>query len=101
MNTYERIYEAVQRIPKGYVATYGMVALMAGNKNWARTVGNALHKNPSPGEIPCHRVVNKDGRVAPHFAFGGEGRQRKLLESEGVEFDKNGFVDMDRFCMRL
>lgn len=101
MSTYERIYDAVKQIPKGYVATYGMVALMAGNKNWARTVGNALHKNPSPGEIPCHRVVNKDGRVAPHFAFGGEGRQRELLESEGVEFDKNGFVDMDRFCMKL
>ena len=69
---YDKIYRAVQRIPKGRVATYGQVATMAGNGNAARAVGNALHVNPAPGVIPCHRVVNAKGRLAPGFAFGGE-----------------------------
>ena len=56
-----RIYEAVQQIPRGRVATYGQVAEMAGDKKMARAVGNALHRNPRPGEIPCHRGVNSEG----------------------------------------
>ena len=55
MNTFERIYAVVQTIPKGKVATYGQVALLAGNPRWARVVGYALHVNPKPGVIPCHR----------------------------------------------
>ena len=66
---YARIYDAVRLIPLGKVATYGQIAAMAGNGNAARVVGNALHVNPSPGEIPCHRVVNARGRLAPGFAF--------------------------------
>ena len=54
----KRIYEAVKRIPKGHVATYAQVAEMAGDRKMARAVGNALHKNPDPSTIPCHRVVN-------------------------------------------
>ena len=54
----KRIYEAVKRIPKGCVATYGQVAAMAGEPKMARAVGNALHKNPDPEHIPCYRVVN-------------------------------------------
>lgn len=76
----KRIYEAVKQIPKGHVATYGQVAAMAGNKKMSRAVGNALHKNPDPEHIPCFRVVNAKGELAGAFAFGGEGRQRKLLE---------------------
>ena len=85
MNTFEKIYEVVCTIPKGKVATYGQVAAMAGNGGAARVVGNALHVNPAPGLIPCHRVVNAKGRLAPHFAFGGEVVQQRLLEAEGVE----------------
>ncbi len=79
-----RIYEAVKKIPLGKVATYGQVALLAGDKKMARAVGNALHKNPEPGVIPCHRVVNSKGELAGEFAFGGPGRQAELLEAEGV-----------------
>ena len=68
---YDKIYAAVCLIPRGRVATYGQVAALAGNGGAARAVGNALHKNPMPGVIPCHRVVNAQGRLAPHFAFGG------------------------------
>ena len=80
----KRIYEAVKRIPKGRVATYGQVAEMAGDKKMARAVGNALHKNPDPSEIPCHRVVNAKGELSGAFAFGGEKEQEKRLMREGV-----------------
>ena len=100
MNTYQKIYETVRKIPRGKVATYGQVAMLSGNPRWARTVGNALHVNPEPGVIPCHRVVRRDGSTAETFAFGGGGRQRELLEAEGVEFDENGHVIMEKYCIR-
>ena len=80
----KRIYEAVKRIPKGHVATYGQIAEMAGNARMSRAVGNALHKNPDPDNIPCFRVVNSKGELSGNFAFG-EGVQEKLLRKEGVE----------------
>lgn len=80
-----RVYEVVRRIPKGK-ATYGQVAALAGAPRNARFVGYALHSNPEPGVIPCHRVVFRDGSLAPGFAFGGPERQRLLLEEEGVVF---------------
>ncbi|MBE7046917.1 MAG: MGMT family protein [Ruminococcaceae bacterium] len=99
MNTFEKIYEVVKSIPKGKVATYGQVALLAGNPRWARVVGYALHVNPEPGIIPCHRVVNREGRVAPGFAFGGEGVQRQLLESEGIVFETDGRIDLEKYSI--
>ena len=92
----KRIYEAVKRIPKGRVATYGQVAEMAGDKKMARAVGNALHKNPDPEHIPCFRVVNAKGELAGAFAFGGEGAQAKRLEEDGVEVI-DGKVDLSRY----
>ncbi len=99
MNTFEKIYEVVKSIPKGKVATYGQVALLAGNPRWARVVGYALHINPEPGIIPCHRVVNREGKVAPGFAFGGEGVQRQLLESEGIVFEPDGRIDLEKYSI--
>ena len=99
MNTFEKIYEIVKSIPKGKVATYGQVALLAGNPHWARVVGYALHVNPAPGVIPCHRVVNREGRVAPGFAFGGEDVQRQLLEAEGVVFEPDGRIDLEKYSI--
>lgn len=96
MNTFEKIYEIVMKIPEGKVSTYGTVAALAGNKRWARVVGYALHNNPLPGIIPCHRVVNREGNVCKGFAFGGEDRQRELLENEGVLFLSDGSVDMEK-----
>ena len=97
MTVFERIYEVVKSIPRGRVATYGQVALLAGNPRWARVVGYALHVNPQPGVIPCHRVVNREGRVAPAFAFGGEDVQRQLLEAEGIVFETDGRVDLKKY----
>ena len=92
----KRIYEAVKRIPKGHVATYGKIAEMAGDPRMARAVGNALHKNPDPEHIPCFRVVNAKGELAGAFAFGGEDVQAELLRADGVEVI-NGRVDLGKY----
>ena len=87
-NFFNRVYEAVKKIPEGKVMTYGQIADLLGTRD-ARRVGHALHANRNP-EVPCHRVVNKDGRLAPGYAFGGPNEQRNRLLLEGVEFvDKN------------
>ena len=92
-----RIYEAARLIPEGRVMSYGQVARLAGNHRGARAVGFALHRNPLPGEIPCHRVVFQDGSVCSGFAFGGPEVQRRLLEAEGVSFLPDGRVDMKKY----
>ncbi|MBU5477934.1 methylated-DNA--[protein]-cysteine S-methyltransferase [Eubacterium sp. MSJ-13] len=96
----KRIYEAVKKIPKGKVATYGQVAAMAGNPKMSRAVGNALHKNPDPENIPCFRVVNSKGELSGAFAFGGENEQKKRLEADGIVVD-NGRVDLGRYGVQL
>ena len=93
-HTFQRIYQIVQQIPYGKVATYGQIAAAIGNPRLARVVGYALHANPSPSTIPCHRVVKKDGRVSEAFAFGGENAQIELLLREGVTFSEYGKVDL-------
>ncbi len=99
MNTFEKIYETVKTIPKGKVATYGQVALLSGNPHWARVVGYALHNNPDTSAIPCHRVVNREGKVAAGFAFGGSETQRRLLKSEGIVFESDGTIDLKKYRM--
>ncbi len=95
----KRIYEAVKRIPKGHVATYGQVAEMAGNAKMSRAVGNALHKNPDPDNIPCFRVVNSKGELSGNFAFG-EGVQERLLREDGVEVTE-GKVDLSKYGIEV
>ena len=92
----KRIYEAVKKIPKGHVATYGRIAEMAGEPKMARAVGNALHKNPDPENIPCFRVVNSKGELSGAFAFGGKNEQAKRLMEDGVEVVE-GKVDLEKY----
>ncbi|MBR6402295.1 MAG: methylated-DNA--[Eubacterium sp.] len=92
----KRIYEAVKKIPYGHVATYAQIAELAGDRKMARAVGNALHKNPDPDNIPCFRVVNAKGELAGGFAFGGAEVQANLLRAEGVELI-DGKVDMEKY----
>lgn len=126
MNTFEKIYNVIRQIPEGKVASYGQIAELAGNRRWSRVVGYALHAVPDGSDIPCHRVVTKDGRVSRAFEscesirkelpveglvgcqsirrklpVAGSGdaegnRQVKLLEEEGVEFI-DGHVDMKKY----
>ena len=99
-NFFEKVYEAVKLIPCGKVCTYGEIAKFLGNPHASRQVGWALHKNPYPIEVPCHRVVFADGSLSPAFAFGGEDVQRQLLENEKVLF-KGDKVDMQKCFYRL
>ena len=98
-SVFERIYNVVKRIPQGKVATYGQVAMVAGNPRWARVVGYALHCNPDPENIPCYRVVNREGRVSPAFVFGGQNVQIEMLKADGVRFLDETHVDMLNFCV--
>ncbi len=100
MTTFDKVYAAVRLIPRGSVATYGQIAAAIGNKRLARVVGYALHVNPEPGVIPCHRVVKRDGEVSSAFAFGGANRQVELLKAEGVGFLDDSHVDMKHCCVR-
>lgn len=93
---FSQVYRIVSRIPEGKVTTYGQIASLLGNPRGARTVGWALHSNPYPKVVPCHRVVNKEGELSGGFAFGGWETQRSLLEEEGVRFLTGGRVDLER-----
>ena len=84
-NFFQRVYDIVERIPIGKVATYKLIADILDTKD-ARRVGHALHANPDGSKTPCHRVVFSDGRLAPSYAFGGPNEQRRRLELEGIDF---------------
>lgn len=92
LNTFQKIYQVVKNIPPGQVMTYGQVGKLAGTTG--RVVGFALHVNPSESDIPCHRVVDRNGRLAPHFAFGGSHEQYLRLKSEAIPFLDKEHVDI-------
>ncbi len=95
MSFNQRVYDIVKQIPKGKVTTYGAVARAIGAPRSSRQVGWALHSNPAFGEIPCHRVLFKDGSLTDGFAFGGREAQKQLLQNDGVEVSENGKVDLN------
>jgi len=86
------VLNIVSQIPRGMVTTYGHIAALAGWPSYSRMVGRTLRYTPGAEQLPCHRVVNIEGRTAP-----GWSRQRPLLEEEGVCFKANGRVDMKRY----
>lgn len=92
---YISVYEIVKEIPKGYVATYGQIAFLLGVPQSSRRVGQALSHTPEALKLPCHRVVNSQGRLAP-----GWKKQRGLLTSEGIAFKENGCVNLKNFIWR-
>ena len=97
MNSFEKVYKVVAKIPKGKVLTYKKVAELARVKN-ARVVGFALNKNKNPDKIPCHRVVSIKGGLTG-YAFGGIKKKKDILEKEGVGFLENGNVDLKSFSL--
>ncbi len=96
---YDKVYELVRKIPKGKVTTYGAIAKKLSMS--PRVVGCALHLNPDSNLIPCHRVVNRDGRVAPGFAFGGKEEQKKRLKEEGVNFRDDSRVNLAKHLLGI
>ncbi len=97
MSFYDVVYRQVKKIPSGKVATYGQIAALCGSPCASRAVGYALHFNPDPEHIPCFRVVNRFGKCAPAFAFGGADAQAALLRADGIEVDKDGYVDLNKY----
>jgi methylated-DNA-protein-cysteine methyltransferase-like protein len=96
---YEKVYELVRMIPKGRVTTYGAIAKKLHMS--PRTVGYILHLNPDGAKIPCHRVVNFKGRIAPGYAFGGKGEQKRRLKHEGVSFIDEQHLDLKKYLFEV
>lgn len=99
MSKYHQIYEVVRQIPYGQVATYGQIAELAGLPRQARLVGYALFRATDDAlEVPWHRVINAKGEVSMSpFREGMDYIQRSLLESEGIEFEENGKLSLNRY----
>lgn len=95
MNTFEKVYKVVAKIPKGKITTYGSISKIIGVD--PRVIGYALHANKDSKNVPCHRVINSKGKISDGYAFGGPGIQRKMLEKEGVKFDKDDMVNLEEF----
>lgn len=86
-------------VPKGRVVTYSQIAVYLGNKNLARAVGNALHRNPDGDKYPCYKVVNSKGELSKNYAFGGIEEQKNRLENDGVKV-VNYKVDLEKYQLR-
>ena len=95
----ERVKAAIQAIPRGRVATYGLIALQAGNHRAARQVVWVLHSSSGRDRLPWHRVINSRGCIALPEGAGFE-QQRERLLREGVEVDARGRIDLERFLWR-
>lgn len=98
---FQRVYDLVALIPEGKVMTYGQIAKRLGGFYSGRTVGFAMRAAPAERNLPCHRVVNKQGDMAPGYCFGGAERQRRLLKKEGVRFHRDGKINMDKSLLRF
>lgn len=92
----EKIYDQVAQIPKGKVSTYGKIAELAGYPKASREIGVAMSRAPAGRGLPCHRVVNKTGILAPSYAFGGREKQRALLLAEGVTFFSDERINVEK-----
>ncbi len=98
---YQAIYAVVRRIPSGRVATYGQVARLAGYPGCARQVGYALSALENGSPVPWHRVVNARGCISLRSGGSPWGMvQRLRLEAEGVRFDGQGRINLERFQWR-
>jgi methylated-DNA-protein-cysteine methyltransferase-like protein len=99
-SSHTHILAVVRRIPRGRVATYGQVAILAGLPRQPRLVGYALHALSSATAVPWHRVINARGMISIRSNGDGSLSQRLLLEREGVTFDARGRIQLDRFQWR-
>lgn len=89
----DRVYEAVRRIPKGRVTSYGALAELSGTRLTARMVGwamNASHRiHP---KVPAHRVVNRNGILTGKNHFATPTLMQELLEAEGIQIEDDRII---------
>jgi methylated-DNA-protein-cysteine methyltransferase related protein len=98
---FQAVYNIVSQIPEGKVATYGQIAALLGHPRNAKIVGWAMRSAPKQLALPCHRVVNKSGAMAPDYVFGSAESQRVKLASEGITFTKDGFIDLTQHLWQI
>ena len=91
------ILSIVRQIPRGYVATYGQVAAIAGLPRHARHVGVALRSLPDESDVPWHRVVSANGGISRRTTSDSHELQRLLLEAEGIRFDDRGRFEIEAY----
>ena len=91
----QEVYDVVRQIPEGCVISYGQIARLIGRPQCSRMVGQAMFHAPEELHLPCHRVVNSQGRLVPSWED-----QRSLLEKEGITFRKNGYVDLSKHAWK-
>lgn len=96
ISTYQTIYQTIERIPRGKVATYGQISRLVGNCT-ARMVGYALAALPPDSDVPWHRIINRQGRISLRSGGENDELQKNLLESEGIIFDSSGKTNLSRF----
>jgi len=95
----KNVIKLISAIPEGKVFTYGRVAAAAGNPNGTRGVVWVLHSSSTRENLPWHRVINSRGTISLRPGYGFE-LQKQLLESEGVEVDDEGAVDLNTYLWR-
>ncbi|MBR1676500.1 MAG: MGMT family protein [Clostridia bacterium] len=99
-NFFVKVYDYLKTVPKGKVVTYGQIARAIGSPRSSRAVGYALHANPDPENIPCYKVVNRDGKLSSAFVFGGINIQKFLLNRDGIEVSDDYTVDLEKYLFR-
>ena len=92
----QAVYAFLATIPTGKVVTYGQIGEYFGSKYYARAIGNILHQNPDGEKYPCYKVVNSQGKLAVHYAFGGAAEQARKLLAEGIAVENNK-VDLKKY----
>ncbi len=98
LTRYQRIYQVVEQIPSGKIATYGQVAELAGLFGQARQVGYALYRLAPNSDVPWHRVVNAKGGISKSpLRYGSDELQRSLLEQEGIDFNEVAKIDLKAY----
>lgn len=91
------VIQAIKKIPKGRVATYGQIAKLAGNSGGARGVVWILHSSSDAHSLPWHRVVNAQGLIAIPADRKNHREQKRRLLAEGVGFSDTSHVDLKKF----
>ncbi len=91
-----RAIKIIGRIPVGLVSTYGDIAACAGSPRGARQIARILHSSSKKYSLPWHRVVNREGRISDRNSMSHLD-QRVMLEDEGIVFNENGRIDLDRY----